>query len=142
MVAPGSAGLQDRLRAARTRGERLLDLVESGGVEPVVVRDRLAGLTAEVAEIEAKIAEAEGQEVDTEDVRALLAGLGDLAREVFTEAELNALRTFHQGVGLRVTYDPDRRLAIATGNLHRGVAPVSEGGLEPPRPVKGTSTSS
>lgn len=93
-----------------------------------MVRDRLPGLAAEIAGVEARIAEAEGQEAFTGDVKALLLGLSDLAREVFTEADPDDLRAFSQAVGLSVSFDPDARQATATATV--GVACVSEGDLD------------
>jgi hypothetical protein len=51
----------------------------------------------------------------------------------------------YQNVGLRLTYEPGKQLVRAEARLdpHKlEIRSVSEGGLEPPRPIKGTSTSS
>lgn len=51
----------------------------------------------------------------------------------------------YKNLGLKLTYDPAKQLVRAEAQLdpHKlGLWSVSEGGLEPPRPLKGTSTSS
>ncbi len=51
----------------------------------------------------------------------------------------------HRNLGPKLTYEPGKQLMRAEAALdpHKlGIWSVSEGGLEPPRPIKGTSTSS
>jgi site-specific DNA recombinase len=73
----------------------------------------------------------------------MLADLGDLAR-VVVQAEAVDKAKLYRELGLRLTYRPQKQLVEATviPGLDMCKRLVSEGGLEPPCPVKGTSTSS
>jgi site-specific DNA recombinase len=74
----------------------------------------------------------------------LVEGLGDMVTAL-PDADPDRKADVYRKVGLKLTYHPrDRKVrAEAHFNSHRIVKPkVSEGGLEPPCPVKGTSTSS
>ncbi|CAO5236286.1 hypothetical protein FAGKG844_10350 [Frankia sp. AgKG'84/4] len=63
--------------------------------------------------------------------RALIQGPGQIATEIYRELDL------------KLTYDHESGMITAEAALRSScVASVSEGGLEPPRPIKGTSTSS
>jgi site-specific DNA recombinase len=78
-----------------------------------------------------------------EEICTVLAELGDLAR-VVVQAEADDKARLYRELGLRLTYRPQKQLveATVTPGLDMCKRLVSEGGLEPPCPVKGTSTSS
>jgi site-specific DNA recombinase len=74
----------------------------------------------------------------------MITSLGSI-RDVLADAEPQDKADVYQNLGLRLTYDPAKQLVRAEAQLdpHKlGIRSVSEGGLEPPRPIKGTSTSS
>ena len=93
-----------------------------------------------------------------EQVEQALAVLGDQVDDVLSDDRSpELLHEFYASIGLSLTWDHSARrltakldLAPAVADLmgqaepliHRGVSTVSEGGLEPPCPVRGTSTSS
>jgi site-specific DNA recombinase len=70
-----------------------------------------------------------------DDIAAIVAALGDLAR-VVRDADTSDKAEIYAQLGLTLTYQPGRRLVEATIqpslNMPKGL--VSEGGLEPPCP--------
>jgi site-specific DNA recombinase len=64
--------------------------------------------------------------------------------EVIANAESGDKADLYRELGLKLIYRPQKRLVEARvePGLHMCKRSVSEGGLEPPCPVKGTSTSS
>lgn len=76
-----------------------------------------------------------------EELAALVAELGDIAVVLGDADPADKARLYAQ-IGLTLIYDPGLRRVAASVQLNHGVQNVSEGGLEPPRPIKGTSTSS
>ncbi len=78
-----------------------------------------------------------------EEISTVLAELGDLAC-VVVQAEAADKSKLYRELGLKLTYRPQKQTveATVTPGLDMCKRLVSEGGLEPPCPVKGTSTSS
>lgn len=84
------------------------------------------------------------QRLSVVEIRELVASVGGLAG-ANSEATAEDKRELHRALGLRLTYEPAHATVRAEVNLDPHAVElkrVSGGGLEPPRPVKGTSTSS
>lgn len=78
-----------------------------------------------------------------DEIEALVEAFGGLLVVLRTADSRNKLEVYRQ-LGLTLTYNHADRTAVAEVRPPRSVYElvVSEGGLEPPRPLKGTSTSS
>lgn len=81
--------------------------------------------------------------MNEKEITMLVQQLGDLATAV-TDADPADKGKVYTELGLRLTYRPQKQLIEATVIAGPDMCKrfVSEGGLEPPCPVKGTSTSS
>ncbi len=75
------------------------------------------------------------------DIRELVEGLGGM-RATLRRAEPDDKNVVYRQLGLKLTYRDKTRVVIAEATPPVGVLVVSGGGLEPPRPNTGTSTSS
>ena len=114
------------------------------GADPVLV-------TGWIAEVQARRAEAEEQlsragrmtgRMSREQIRGLVDTISSV-RSVLARADPADKAEVYKQLGLRLTYQPGPRVVRAEATLNSvGQGFVSEGGLEPPRPLKGTSTSS
>jgi site-specific DNA recombinase len=108
-------------------------------------------VTRWINEAKADRARAEGQlhglggskRMTREEITTMMTELGDLAR-VVVRADPGDKADLYREVGLKLTYRPQKQLVEAKviPGLDMCDQYVSEGGLEPPCPVKGTSTSS
>ncbi len=77
-----------------------------------------------------------------EEIRGLVDALGGLLSVLHRTDPADKAEGYRQ-LGLRLTYDHETQTVLAESRpTPVGVLCVSEGGLEPPRPLKGTSTSS
>lgn len=78
-----------------------------------------------------------------EEIRALVESVGGMLVALRRADPADKCEVYRQ-LGLRLTYKHNQRVvwAEARPTPPVGVVVVSGGGLEPPRPVKGTSTSS
>jgi site-specific DNA recombinase len=78
-----------------------------------------------------------------EEIDAMVTAIEDHV-QVLAQADPNDKAQVYAEIGLRLTYYPEKQLVEAQLqlDLHMCERCVSEGGLEPPCPVKGTSTSS
>ena len=83
------------------------------------------------------------KQVGRDEITALLERAGDLVK-VIRKADPGDKADLYQELGLKMTYYPQKQLVEARlmPDPHMCKWFVSEGGLEPPCPVKGTSTSS
>ncbi len=81
--------------------------------------------------------------VSREEIRGIVEGFGGLLA-LLRQADPANKAEFYRRLGLRLTYDHETRMVLAETRPAPSVCAkvVSEGGLEPPRPIKGTSTSS
>jgi site-specific DNA recombinase len=114
------------------------------GADPIEV-------TQWINEAKAERTRAEGEQralrssrnMTREEISTVLTELGDLSR-VVVQAEAADKARLYRELGLKLTYRTQKRLVEARlePGLHMCKRSVSEGGLEPPCPVKGTSTSS
>lgn len=75
------------------------------------------------------------------DIRDLVEGLGGMLAAL-RRAEPDDKNVVYRQLGLKLTYRDKTRVVIAEATPPVGVLVVSGGGLEPPRPNTGTSTSS
>jgi hypothetical protein len=105
--------LEEQLRDLRRRRERLLDLAE---VEDLAhdLAARLRSLSARIVHTETDLATARTLRDDALDLRATLAGMADIAREILGDADEGSLREFYTALQLRIDYDPTTRIASAT----------------------------
>ncbi len=78
-----------------------------------------------------------------EDIREMIGSMDDVLRTV-RGADSDAKLEVYRALGLRLTFDDETQTVLAETRPAPPVylVNVSEGGLEPPRPIKGTSTSS
>jgi site-specific DNA recombinase len=82
--------------------------------------------------------------MSADQIRALVQPLGDIAIVLRTADPADEAEVYCQ-LSVRLTYQHPQRPVRAEADIRAkagGAWSVSEGGLEPPRPVKGTSTSS
>ncbi len=77
------------------------------------------------------------------EIETLIESLGGMA-DILGRADASEKLELYRQLGLKLTYDHTARSVVAEVDPQPpvGVVVVSEGGLEPPRPLKGTSTSS
>lgn len=125
------------------------------GANPATIAQWMTETEAQLLAARAELRTSDAQHrriLTAEEIAALIAGLGDLIR-VLKDASPEARQAVYQALGVRLVYHPDKQEIRVEANLNpdRVVMPmtpnlgkryVSEGGLEPPCPVKGTSTSS
>lgn len=79
-----------------------------------------------------------------DEIRELLLSVGGVAGAL-VKAEPGEKAVLYRALGLWLAYHPSEAMVRVEANLDPhvlGLKVVSGGGLEPPRPVKGTSTSS
>ncbi len=116
------------------------------GADPMLVAQWSREVQAERAIAEARLAtlgagQAQGR-MSKEQIRDVVDALGGLLK-VLQRAEPEDKAEVYRQLGLTLTYDHETQKVLAeTQPAPMGVVRVSEGGLEPPRPIKGTSTSS
>ncbi len=132
------------LRAKLTELDRKLNalvLAVESGADISLLTDQLRRRTTEREGIEAQLRSLpKVRTVSTTEMEDALTQLGGIAR-LLQVAEPSARQQVYESLGLRLEYDPEGSRLTAT--LPRCVSLiVSGGGLEPPRPIKGTSTSS
>jgi site-specific DNA recombinase len=114
------------------------------GADPTVITQWMAETQAQRVAAQAQLRQTGGQRRMTgEEIETMVNALGGLVQVLF-EAESNDKAEIYAQLGLRLTYRPQEQLVEAQlqPNLHMCERYVSEGGLEPPCPSLGTSTSS
>ncbi len=81
--------------------------------------------------------------MNMEQVHQLVTSLGGLVHILKAADPTDKLEVYRK-LGLKLTYDHKKRVVVAETAPQPPVCvlSVSGGGLEPPRPIKGTSTSS
>jgi hypothetical protein len=118
------------------------------GADPALVATWTRDVQAERRITEGKLAQLDhrngtGRRMTKEEIRALVQTLGGLVN-VLRHADPADKGEVYRQLGLSLTYDDHTETVLAetrpTSSV--GLVFVSEGGLEPPRPIKGTSTSS
>jgi hypothetical protein len=84
----------------------------------------------------------EGRRMSRDESREVVEALGGLLK-VLRFADAADVAEVYRQLGLTLTYDHETQKVLAeTQPAPMCLMVVSEGGLEPPRPIKGTSTSS
>lgn len=114
------------------------------GADPVEVTQWINAAKADRARAEGELrALGTSKRMTRQEITQMITELGDLAR-VVVQADPADKSDLYRDLGLRLTYRPQKQLveATVTPGLDMCNRLVSEGGLEPPCPVKGTSTSS
>ncbi|HEY2296145.1 MAG TPA: hypothetical protein VGH43_00340 [Jatrophihabitans sp.] len=111
---------------------RLQDATEAGA-DPAALVDRLNAAHSDLQAIDAGIAsqpeDVRGPVVDDVGLRELLNSLGNVAQEVFTEADPTELAEFYRSIGLTVSYDHESRTAEASVTLRPGGHMAAVGGV-------------
>jgi site-specific DNA recombinase len=114
------------------------------GADPVEVTQWINDEKQKRARLEGELRAAPpAKRLSHEELADLLGRVGDLA-QVAAEADPEDKAEAYKELGLKMTYYPQKQLVEARlmPDPHMCKWFVSEGGLEPPCPVKGTSTSS
>ncbi len=118
------------------------------GADPALVAAWSREVQAQRVVAEAKLAQLgteprNGRRMTRHEIRALVDALGGLLSVLRSADPADKAEVYRQ-LGLRLTYDHETQTVLAESQPAPpvGVLVVSEGGLEPPRPIKGTSTSS
>jgi site-specific DNA recombinase len=117
------------------------------GADPTLVATWSREVQAERAASAAEPAQAENRRgthrrMSREEIRGLVDALGALL-SVLHQADPADMAEVYRQLGLRLTHDHETQTVPAESRpAPVSVLCVSEGGLEPPRPIKGTSTSS
>jgi hypothetical protein len=114
------------------------------GADPAVVAGWIAETQAERRRSEqreravakARVPDTVGRVTENE-IIGILEELGDLVTAL-RDAEPEHKLEVYRSLGLRLTYDPETQTVRADVDLaaHRWIRFVSEGGLEPPRPIR------
>jgi site-specific DNA recombinase len=146
---PTTDGRADALRRTITECDRKLArhrAVAEAGRDPALVATWSREVQAEKAAAQARLARLGSNEsarrMSRDEIRALVDALGGLM-SVLRSADPADVAEVYRQLGLTLTYDHETRTVLAEVQpAPVGVVCVSEGGLEPPRPIKGTSTSS
>ena len=116
------------------------------GADPAVVKEWIEQTQAERRNIEADqraVAAAKPSRMSLSEIAQLVAEVGDVTRAI-RAADPDLKAEIYRRLDLKLDYDPETETVHAKINLAHTVDEwfVSGGGLEPPRPIKGTSTSS
>lgn len=86
----------------------------------------------------------ESRPFDPDALSASLRAMGDMV-EALGKADPARKAKIYADIGLEMIFDPGNNEVLVAGRSNQddiGYRSVSEGGLEPPCPAKGTSTSS
>lgn len=119
------------------------------GADPILVTGWINETQAERATAVAALARAGARTKTTpprltrQEIKNIVEGLGEII-DVIRAAEAADKAEIYGQLGLRLSYDHETHVVSAEVSPRSsvGLLAVSEGGLEPPRPIKGTSTSS
>jgi site-specific DNA recombinase len=117
--------------------------IDAGG-DPAVIGPWIAETQAKKVTAQAEVRTATGRRsMSREEIESVVTAFGDLA-QVVQDAELADKADIYDKLKLTLTYEPEVRevKAIIKPGLDMRKEFVSEGGLEPPCPSPGTSTSS
>ncbi len=143
-VVPGAEAAARVIAECDAKLSRYREALEAG-TDPKLVAIWTAEVQARRAEAVAQNRQVTGQRRMTEkEIRSMIKPLGAISG-VLAAAEPTAKAEVYRNLGLRLTYEPRKALVRVEASLdphELGIRSVSEGGLEPPRPKSGTSTSS
>jgi site-specific DNA recombinase len=119
------------------------------GTDSTLVAGWIAEVTAERVAAQGRqrqrLARQGGARLSKGEIRELVTAVGDLRVALRRADAKPAKMEVYQRLGIRLTYHPARNVVRAEAEVGPdavGIGFVSEGGLEPPRPNTGTSTSS
>jgi hypothetical protein len=105
------------------------------GTDPTVVARWIAEVQAERRSAEDELRRRRPAAAFTEDdIRAMVKSLGDLVCNL-RAADAQRKTDLYDTLGLSLTYEPSKRRVLVEADLG-GVRLVSEGGFEPPRPIR------
>ncbi len=143
-TAPGAEAAARVIAECDAKLARYREALEAG-TDPTLVATWTAEVQARRAEALAESRQVTGQRRMTKkEIHAMIKPLGSISK-VLAAAEPEAKAEVYRNLGLKLTYEPHRALVRVEASLdphELGIRSVSEGGLEPPRPNMGTSTSS
>lgn len=142
--------LQEAQRALATHDQKLKQhrAALEAGADPALIATWTADVQRERDVVATRIAAltagtAPGRRVDATEIRQVVDTLGGMTTVLKRADPEDKLEVYRQ-LGLHLTYDHAKRTVRAETcpKPSMCVVVVSGGGLEPPRPIKGTSTSS
>ncbi len=119
-------------------------LIDSGAADSTTVAQWIAETEARKAGAVSELRTPKPRVLSRERIAELVNAAGDTA-DMLRNADGTQKNRLYRALGLRMTYQAAQRkvlVGIAPDQHSVGAKIVSEGGLEPPRPIKGTSTSS
>lgn len=116
------------------------------GADPAVVAGWIREEQAKKIRVEAQLRREPNRrrQLTRDDLAKVMNTMGD-AVQLLGKAEPVRKARLYANLGIRLTYHPSTRRVLVSSTSDQdlmGESNVSEGGLEPPCPVKGTSTSS
>jgi site-specific DNA recombinase len=133
-----------KMADANLKMARYKAALEVGG-DPAEINTWIAEAKAQRLKAQAELAQATTRtRLTRQQIADRIAQLSDIAA-MLHDADPGQMADTYRKLGLRLTYEPDSqilRAAVRPGPEHIGKWLVSEGGLEPPCPFRGTSTSS
>ncbi len=119
-------------------------LIDSGAADSATVAQWISETEARRAAAAARRPSRKPRVLPREKIARIVDAVGNMA-EALRNADNGQKNRLYRALGVRMTYEPVQRkmlVEIAPDQHSVGEWVVSEGGLEPPRPIKGTSTSS
>ncbi|HEX7133310.1 MAG TPA: zinc ribbon domain-containing protein [Iamia sp.] len=121
------ASLQRRIDDIDQATRNLLRAIEQG-TDPTVVQPRIAELRDDRVALVSDLStiEAPDGRLTSDDIAALLDELGGM-ETVLAEAEPRDKAAIYASLGLRLTYQPDKRVVVATADLDRVLSRVGGG---------------
>ena len=133
----GREATKKRLSEAETRLRRLRHAIEAG-VDPTAVVEAINEAQAQraAARAELKAAGPAPSLLSDAEVYAMIDALGDVGHGL-NRANPTRLQKIYENLRLEMIYDPEIKAVDAAIRPLGGVVRVSEGGLEPPRPLVG-----
>lgn len=132
-----------KIAEVETKLARYRAAIEAGG-DPAEIGQWINEAKAERVKAEAELRMSKRSvRMSRSEIAALVTEIGDMARAI-TEAPAELKNETYRRMGLRLTYHPAQTKVRAEIHLSPHIVKryVSEGGLEPPCPSLGTSTSS
>lgn len=117
------------------------------GADPVLIASWMGEEQGRETELQHRLTRlpvARSRLLDRDSLAVSLRSLGSLV-EVLVRADPTRKAKIYASLGLELVYHPSQHkvlVAVSSDQDHMGYQSVSEGGLEPPCPAKGTSTSS
>ena len=113
------------------------------GADPAALVESLNAAQEQraAAQAELRVTKPDPARLTDAEIYAIVDSLGDVGAAL-NRANPDRMCKIYDSLRLEMVYDHDERAVDVVVKPLGGLVRVSEGGLEPPRPLKGTSTSS